>query len=150
MADDRSTGPGDRDDVDRLHPALLDGGKGSQPGGRAEPNPGDGGLDGVSEVETVGDVVDVAAFGRRLPGGWGVGIEVVPFEDEPLAEVLVFRRSAEDPRLLLKPVEMADPRGRVECFERRRFEGRRDRILATDSLEAALRAATNWVHQRRG
>lgn len=136
--------------MDRLHQELLDGERGSQPSDRTEPSTGDGGLGGVSETETIGDVVDVTAFGRRLPGGWGVGIEVVPFDDEPLAEVLVVRRSSEDSRLLLKPVEVADPWGEVECFERRRFEGRRDRILETDSLEAALRAATNWVHQRSG
>lgn len=134
--------------MDRLYQELLDGEEGSQPNDRPESSIDDGGLTGVSQTETVGDVVDVAAFGRRLPGGWGVGVEAIPFDDEPLAEVLVLRRCSEDPRLLLKPVEMADPWGRFECFERRRFEGSRDRILATDSLEAALRAATNWVHQR--
>lgn len=136
--------------MDRLHQERLDGEEGGQPSDSPEPSPEDDGLDGVSETETIGDVVDVAAFGRRLPGGWGVGVEVLPFDDEPLAEVLVVRRSSEDSRLVLKPVEMADPWGKVECFERRRFEGARERILATDSLEAALRAATNWVHQRSG
>lgn len=136
--------------MDRLHQELLDGEEGSQPSDSPEPGPGDDSLDGVPETETIGDVVDAAAFGRRLPGGWGVGVEVLPFDDEPLAEVLVVRRCSEDPRLLLKPVEMADPWGKVECLERRRFEGARERILATDSLEAALRAATNWVHQRSG
>lgn len=49
----------------------------------------------------------------------------------------------------MKPVELSTPDGRVECYERR-VDGSRKRIATTDSLEAAVRAATNWAHQRTG
>ena len=127
---------------------LVDGTEGES-GGDALLGPADAELDEVSEVETIGDVVDVAEFSRRLPDGWSVRVEVIPFGDHPLTEALQVRRNTDDPRLLLKPVEMTEPQGEIECYERRRLAGGRERILSTDSLEAAVRAATNWVHQRR-
>lgn len=108
----------------------------------ADPKLGD-----ITETETISDVVDVDEFTRRLPAGWGVTADVVPFGDEPLTEALLLRRSPEDPKLLLKPAEMANPSGRVEFYERE-AGGDRERVLATDSLGDAVRAATNWVHQR--
>ena len=107
----------------------------------------DPGLTSVSETETVGDVVDVRAFARRLPGGWGVVAEVVPFDDEPLTEVLLLRRSPEDPRLLLKPAELSDPEGPVEFYVRR-VDRSTELLLTVDSLREGLRAAINWAHQR--
>lgn len=107
----------------------------------------DGGLASVSETETIGDVVDVREFSRRLPGGWGAVAEVAPFEGEPLTEGLLLTRSPEDPRLLLKPAELSAPTGPIEFYERG-SGGRDERILTTDSLREALRAATNWAHQR--
>lgn len=120
-------------------------------GGRFE-TPGDGvdadtDLAAVLEVETVGDVVDVRELARRLPGGWGVVAEVAPFDDEPLTEALLIRRSPEDPRLLLKPAEMTDPEGPIEFYERR-GDGRTALLSTADSLRAALRGAINWAHQR--
>lgn len=129
--------------------AVLDDGSESESDGDALLGTSATDLDDVSEVETIGDVVDVAELSRRLPGGWSVGVEVIPFGDEPLTEALLFRRNLDDPRLLLKPVEMVEPHGRIECYERRRLAGGREQILSTDSLEEAVRAATNWVHQRR-
>lgn len=113
----------------------------------ARTSDGDSGLATVPETETIGDVVDVRAFSRRLPGGWGVVAEVVPFDGEPLTEVLLLRRSPEDPRLLLKPAELSDPQGSVE-FHERRVSGSTELLLTTDSLREALRAAINWAHQR--
>lgn len=110
-------------------------------GGRADT------LADVPETETVGDLVDLDSLARDLPPGWGVVADVAPFDDEPLVEVLRFRRGPADPELLLKPVETTSPGGPVACYERRP-DGRRDRIATTDSLEAAVRAATNWTHQR--
>ena len=103
----------------------------------------------VPETETVGDLVDLDALARELPPGWGVVANVAKFGDEPLVEVLRFRRSPADPELLLKPVETTAPDGPVECYERRPGRGR-TRIATPDSLQAAIRAATNWAHQRTG
>lgn len=128
---------------------MLDDGTGSESEGDVRPGATAADLDAVTEVETVGDVVDVAAFSRRLPSGWSAGVEVVQFRDEPLEEALIVRRNLDDPRLLLKPVELTEPRGTVECFERRRIAGGREQIMSTDSIEAAVRAATNWAHQQR-
>ena len=112
-----------------------------------EASGGDPGLAAVPETETIGDVVDVRAFARRLPGGWSVVAEVVPFDDEPLTEALLLRRSPEDPRLLLKPAALSDPKGPVE-FHERRAEGSTELVLTADSLREALRTAINWAHQR--
>lgn len=101
----------------------------------------------VPETETVGDLVDPDLLARELPPGWRVVADVAPFDDEPLVEVLRFRRSPGDPELLLKPVETTSPGGPVACYERR-ADGRRSRLATPDSLEAAVRAATNWAHQR--
>lgn len=107
-------------------------------------------LEDVTEVETVSDVVDVAALSRRLPGDWEVAVDVVPFGREPLAEVLVITRRATDVELLLKPVELSDPSGRVEYYERGQGGGEGTQILTTDSLEEAVRVATNRTHQLTG
>lgn len=119
---------------------------------RRERDPADEGsgaiaLDDVSETETVGDLVDLDSLARGLPPGWGVVADVAPFDDEPLVEVLRVRRSPDDPELLLKPVDTTSPDGSVACYERR-SDGRRSRLATPDSLEAAVRAATNWAHQR--
>ena len=149
MADDRTTCTGGGGTADEPLRAVLDDGAERESEGDVRPVAATADLDAVSEVETIGDVVDVAAFSRRLPSGWSAGVEVVQFRDEPLAEALLVRRNLDDPRLLLKPVELAEPRGSVECFERRRVAGGRERIMSTDSIEAAVRAATNWAHQQR-
>lgn len=104
-------------------------------------------LDDVSETETVGDLVDLDSLARGLPPGWGVVADVAPFDDEPLVEVLRLRRSPADPELLLKPVDTTSPDGPIVCYERRP-DGRRNRIATPDTLESAVRAATNWAHQR--
>lgn len=104
-------------------------------------------LEDVSETETVGDLVDLDSLARELPPGWGVVADVAPFDDEPLVEVLRLRRGPGDPALVLKPVEATTPDGPVACYERRP-DGRRSRIATPDSLAAAVRAATNWAHQR--
>lgn len=119
---------------------------------RVEPaDDGDGApaLADVSETETVGDLVDPDSLARDLPPGWRVVADVAPFDDEPLVEVLRLRRGPADPELLLKPVEALAPDGRIACYERRPG-GRRHRIGTPDSLEAAVRAATNWARQRTG
>lgn len=149
MGDDRTTGTGAGEVTDGASGTVLDDGNDGESGGDAPLGAPDGGLDAVSEVETIGDVVDPAAFSRRLPDGWSVGIEVIPFDDEPLVEALLVERNLDDPRLLLKPVEMLDPRGQIECYERRRLAGGREQITSTDSLAEAVRVATNWVHQQR-
>lgn len=105
-------------------------------------------LEGVTEQETVSDVVDVAAFSSRLPPGWGASVEVVQSGADPLAEAIVIERSVEDPQLLLVPAEMSTPSGRVEFYEQWRFDGGRKHLLTTESLSEAVRAAMNWVHQR--
>lgn len=149
MADDRTTGTGGGWTADVPLRAVLDDEVDSESEGAVRPGADAVALDAVSEEETIGDVVDVAAFARRLPSGWNAVAEVVQFRDEPLAEALIVRRNLDDPRLLLKPVELTEPRGSVECFERRRIAGGRERIMSTDSIEAAVRAATNWAHQQR-
>jgi len=105
-------------------------------------------LEGVTERETVGDVVDAAAFTRRLPTGWGVTVDVVQFAGDPLAEALVVERSVEDPRLTLVPAEMSAPTGRVEFYEQWGVDDGRNRVLTADSLSEAVRVAINWVHQQ--
>jgi hypothetical protein len=106
-------------------------------------------LEDVTEAEIVGDLVDPDRLARGLSPGWRVIADVAPFDDEPLVEVLRVRRGPRDPELNLKPVESTDPDGPIACYERRP-DSRRDHVGTSGSLEAAVRAATNWVHQRTG
>lgn len=106
------------------------------------------GLDDVTEVETVGDLVDLDSLGRRLPGGWRVTADVLQFGEGGLCEGLVFRRSADDPSLTLRPARLDAPDGEVVLYERRTPRAERQPTGSADSLEEALRAAVNWTHAR--
>lgn len=109
---------------------------------------GDADLDSVTKLETITDVVDLDDLAGRLPGGWSVSPDMVQFEDGDLEETLLVRRGADDPQLVLKPTEMTDPTGEIEFYERRHVTAARTRRLIAESLDEALMAAVNWVHQR--
>lgn len=109
---------------------------------------GDTGLDSVTKLETITDLVDIDDLADRLPGGWTVAPNMVQFKGEDLEETLLVRRGADDPLLVLKPTEMTDPSGEIEFYERRHATSARTLQLTAESLDEALRAAVNWVHQR--
>ena len=101
----------------------------------------------VRRVETIADRVDFETVRTELPDGWELKPDLVQFGSAPLAETVVFEGRRVGRRILLKPVDDAEPTGEIEVYER--IDPRRSRrVLATvDSLSAALRAAVNRAHQ---
>lgn len=108
----------------------------------------DADLDAVTKLETITDLVDADALEERLPGGWTVTANMVQFGDEDLEDTLLFRRGADDPQLVVKPADMTEPAGEIEFYERPHATASRELSVTAESLESALRAAINWVHQK--
>lgn len=115
-------------------------------GARTEPSD-DGTLEGVRNVETIADLVDVSSIRRDLPDEWDVRPDLVQFGPEPLSETIRFRRTLADPQLVLKPIDDSDPSGDTAFYERAGPRAARERTMTVDSLSEAVRVAVNRVHQ---
>ena len=101
----------------------------------------------VRRTETIADRVEFEAIRAELPDGWSVGPDLVQFGSAPLAETIAFERAGAGPKLLLKPVDGADPAGTIEVYERPDPRTARRLTATVDPLSAALRAAINRAHQ---
>jgi hypothetical protein len=128
---------------------------GTEPDGPTivHPGSGDGGgdvLSNVRTVETIADRVDLDRIDGELPGGWTVTPDLIPTEDEPLAETLLFRRSRAGPQVVLKPADPARPSEAIELHERRDPREASERKLTVDRLPEAVRVAVNRVRQLDG
>lgn len=101
----------------------------------------------VRRTETIADRTDFKATRAELPEGWEIKPDLVQFGSAPLAETVALERVDAGPRLLLKPVDDADPAGEIEIYERGGPRVARRATMTVDSLSAALRVAVNRVHQ---
>jgi hypothetical protein len=101
----------------------------------------------IRRTETIADRVDFDAVRGELPDGWDVVPDLVQFGEEPLAETVQFRRTINDPRLVLKPVSPEAPAGEIAFHERGGPRASRRRTMTVESLAEALRVAINRAHQ---
>ncbi len=101
----------------------------------------------VRRTETIADRTDFEATRAELPEGWEIKPDLVQFGSAPLAETVALERVDAGPRLLLKPVDDADPAGEIEIYERGGPRVARRATMTVDSLSAALRVAVNRAHQ---
>ena len=104
-------------------------------------------LNRVRRTETIADCVDFEALRRELPSGWSVRPDLVQFGVEPLAETVSFQRAFLDSKLVLKPVDSANPTGNIEFYEQSDPRASRRQTMTVGPLSDALRVAVNRIHQ---
>lgn len=101
----------------------------------------------IRRTETIADRVEFEALRNELSGGWEVKPDIVQFGAAPLAETIAFEQPGAGTRLLLKPVNDADPGGEIQLYERSGPKAARRPTMTIDSLQAALRVTVNRAHQ---
>lgn len=103
-------------------------------------------LDAVSPATTMRNAADREALAERVPTGWTVRSDIVPYGGDTLTDVLVFRHERTRQEIVVVPESNTDPTGPVYFYHHDRNAGRRRELpVRKASLSAGLDYALDRI-----
>lgn len=103
-------------------------------------------LDAVSPAETMRNAADRETLADRIPDGWTVRSDIVPYGGDTLTDVLVFRHERTRQEIVVVPESNTEPTGPVSFYHHDRNAGRRRELpVRKASLSAGLDYALDRI-----